>query len=107
MIIYGNHNAWFGEIAGRPFRFDLPDFYNMIFFILLIPIFIGFIMRNYQNKEVHWFNLYIAPIIATLGAVFLIYALVISSWIHALIYSAVFVILALIGFCFMNSSKKK
>jgi len=100
MIIYGNHNGWFGEIAGRPFRFDLPDFYNMIFFVLLIPIFVGFVIRNRTNKDVHWFNRYVAPIIATLGAAFLIYALVISSPIHALIYVIVFLVLALIGFAF-------
>ncbi|MCL2383811.1 MAG: APC family permease [Oscillospiraceae bacterium] len=102
MVLYGNQNNWFGTLNDRPFRFDLADFYNMMFFMLLIPIFIGFAVRNRKNKEVHWFNRYIAPVIGAGGAAFLIYALISSSPIHAAIYTGVFIALALIGFAFMK-----
>ncbi|MCL2360982.1 MAG: APC family permease [Defluviitaleaceae bacterium] len=100
MVIYGNHNGWFGMLDGRPFRFDLPDFYNMIFFILLIPIFIGFIIKNRGNHEVNLINRFFAPLLAAGGAGFMIYALISSSWVHAVIYASAFVIIGAIGFFF-------
>ena len=102
MIIYGNHNMWFGVLDGRPFRFDLPDFYNMIFFVLLIPIFIGFIFKNRHNLELNVFKRFIAPVLAAGGAGFMIFALVISSPIHAMVYAGAFVVLALVGWIFHN-----
>jgi len=100
MVIYGNHNGWFGYLDGRPFRFDLPDFYNMIFFVLLIPIFIGFVVRNYANKEIGIFNRFAAPLLAAGGAGFMIYALISSSWVHAVVYAVVFVLIVAVGFFF-------
>jgi len=100
MVIYGNHNGWFGYLGGRAFRFDLPDFYNMIFFVLLIPIFIGFLIKNRANKEIGIFNRIIAPLLAAGGAGFMIYALISSSWVHAVVYSAVFILIGAVGFIF-------
>ncbi|MCL2528124.1 MAG: APC family permease [Defluviitaleaceae bacterium] len=105
MIIYGNHNGWFGVLDGRPFRFDLPDFYNMIFFVLLIPIFIGFILRNWGSKDIGLFNRLAAPLLAAGGAGFMIFALVVSSPVHALVYAGVFVVLGLVGFGFWARHK--
>jgi len=98
MVIYGNHNGWFGTLDGRAFRFDLPDFYNMIFFVLLIPIFIGFFIRNFNNQEIGVFNRIIAPLLAAGGAGFMIFALVSSSLIHAIVYGVVFAVIAIVGF---------
>ena len=100
MVIYGNHNNWFGTLDGRPFRFDLPDFYNMIFFVLLIPIFIGFVIRNRNNREVHPINRFVIPVLAAGGAGFMIFALISSSPVHAIVYTAAFVVLGVIGFFF-------
>jgi APA family basic amino acid/polyamine antiporter len=99
-VIFGNHNGWFGSLNGRPFRFDLPDFYNMNFFILLIPIFAGFIARNGRNRDFSRFNRVVAPILAIGGAGFMVFTLIQSSPVHAGIYFGVFVSLALIGFIF-------
>ena len=104
MVIYGNHNGWFGMLDGRPFRFDLPDFYNMIFFVLLIPIFIGFILRNWGSGEVGIVNRLFAPLLAAGGAGFMIFALVSSSPVHALVYAGVFVVLGAVGFLFWRGS---
>jgi len=100
MVIYGNHNGWFGTLDGRAFRFDLPDFYNMIFFALLIPIFIGFIMENHHNREISLFNRFVTPLLAAAGAGFMIFALISSSPIHAAVYAGVFIVLGVIGFLF-------
>ena len=100
MVVYGNHNGWFGVLSGRPFRFDLPDFYNMIFFLLLIPIFIGFVVRNVGNREIGLFNRLVAPLLAAGGAGFMIFALVVSSPVHALVYGGAFVVIGAVGFLF-------
>jgi len=100
-VQYGNQNMWFGTVNERPFRFELPDFYNLIFFVLLIPIFIGFLIRNHKNQEIHWFNRFVAPTIATIGAGFMIYASVISSPIHAVVYMSAFAFFTVIGIIFL------
>ena len=102
MVIYGNHNGWFGTLDGRAFRFDLPDFYNMIFFVLLIPIFIGFVAQNRNNREISAFNRFVVPILATGGAGFMIFALISSSPVHAAVYAGVFILLVVVGFLFMS-----
>ena len=100
MVIYGSYNGWYGVVDGRNFNFNLPDFYNMIFFVLLIPIFVGFILRNYKDKSIHWFNRLIAPALATAGAGFMIYARIAASPVHALVYTIAFVGLGVVGFLF-------
>jgi len=100
MVIYGNYNGWFRLPGGTPFRFFLPDFYNMIFFILQIPIFIGFVARNWRDKGINWFNRLIAPFIAIGGAGFMTFALVDRSWQHAVVYLIIFAILAIGGLPF-------
>ena len=100
MIIYGNRNNWFGTLGGRTFMFDLADFYNMVFFILLVPMFLGFFVRNFRDKSIGWFNRIIAPWLAVGSAVFMVFSLVYASWQHALIYCAAFLLLTLVGAMF-------
>jgi|GEM_PF-23388 len=105
MVIYGNRNGWFGTLGGRRFMFDLADFYNMIFFVLLIPIFIGFVLRHRRDATVHWFNRFVAPVLAVGAAGFMIFALITASWQHAAIYFAAFVVLAGVGALFLLGKK--
>ena len=102
MVIYGNYNDWFRLPGGGPFHFFLPDFYNMIFFILQIPIYIGFIARNWRDKNINWFNRFIAPLMAISGAGFMTFALVQRSWQHAVVYLIIFTILAIGGLPFVR-----
>jgi len=106
MVIYGNRNGWFGTLAGRTFMFDLADFYNMIFFVLLIPIFLGFLLRNFANRDINWFNRIIAPLLAIGAAGFMIFSLVRASWQHAVIYFATFVVLAVVGAFFYGGGRR-
>jgi len=106
IIIFGNHHSWWGYLTdGRQFRFHLPDFYNTLFFTLLIPIFIGFFIHNRTNKDLHPFNRLIMPLIAAGGAAFMNYSLISSSWIHATVYYTTGIILAIIGFAFFTPHK--
>jgi len=105
MVIYGNRNGWYGTLGGRPFMFDLADFYNMIFFVLLIPIFAGFFVRHYKDASIHWFNRFIAPVLAMGAAGFMIFSLVISSPMHAAIYFGAFLVLVLVGVLFYGKRK--
>ena len=82
--------GWFGS-----FRFSLPDFYNFCFFALLIPLFLFSVFK--QNK-LHWFKRIVAPIIATAGAGFMYATYWIGSWIHATVYTGLFLFLAVVGF---------
>ena len=107
MVIFGNHHSWWGYLAdGRQFRFHLPDFYNTLFFSLLIPIFIGFFIHNHNNKDLHLFNRVIMPFIAAGGAAFMNYALISSSLVHAAVYYITGIVLAIIGFLFFKKRKK-
>ena len=103
MVIFGNHHSWWGYLSdGRRFMFHLPDFYNNLFFTLLIPIFIGFFIHNRTNKDIHPFNRLIMPFIAAGGAAFMNYSLASSSWIHSTVYYTTGIVLAIIGFVFFK-----
>lgn len=107
VVILGNHLSWWGYFEdGRRFVFHLPDFYNALFFTLLIPIFIGFFIHNRNNKDIHPFNRLIMPFIATGAATFMNYALISSSWTHAAVYYATGIGLAIIGFLFFKQTPK-
>jgi len=105
LVIYGNYNGWYGTVNGRAFAFNLPDFYNMIFFVLLIPIFAGFVIRHRKDTAIHWFNRFAAPVLAIGGAGFMIYARIASSPVHAAVYFAAFAVLAIIGGFFFGKKK--
>ena len=105
LVLLRNQHGGFGMLNGRPFMFDLADFYNMIFFMLLIPIFFGFMVRHAKDKSVNLFNRIIAPVLAMGAAGFMIFALISASWQHAAIYFAAFAVLALIGACFYGKRK--
>jgi len=94
-VIFANTN-WFAGWFGA-FRFSLPDFYNFSFFAMLVPIFICFAIKQ---KDLHWFKRIIAPIIAIFGAGFMYATYWIGSWLHAVVYTLTFIVLAIIGFLF-------
>ena len=96
MVIYGNQHGWF-FVNGQAFSFVLPDFYNMLFFALLIPMFAGFVVKNYNNQSIHISNRIFAPILAIFGAGLMISTLVLASPTHAVVYTLVFIILSLLG----------
>jgi len=99
-VIFANTN-WFAGWFGT-FRFSLPDFYNFTFFLLLIPIFFCFIVRQ---KELHWFKRIVAPVIAIVGAGFMYATYWIGSWVHAVVYTGVFLFLAVIGFLLYGKNR--
>jgi len=98
-VIFANVNGWFGN-----FNFSLPDFYNFSFFALLVPIFLCFMVKV---KDLHPVKRFLLPLIATGGAGFMFTTYWVGSTIHAIVYTSVFVVLALIGFLIYILNLKK
>lgn len=94
VVVFGNHNWW------TNFEFNLPNFYNTLFFTLLIPIFLGFFVHNRKNNDIHWVNRLVMPFVAVFGAGFMNFSLISSSWVHAVVYYGTGLCLAITGFCF-------
>ena len=91
-VIFANTN-WFAGWFGT-FRFSLPDFYNFSFFALLIPLFICSVAKH---NQLHWFKRVAAPILAVTGAGFMYTTYWIGSWVHGVVYTGTFVLLAVVG----------
>jgi len=89
-VIFAN-NIW-------AFNFSLPDFYNFVFFGLLIPIFICFAIKQ---KGLHPIKRFLMPLAAVFGAGFMFTTYWIGSPLHALVYTATFVCLGLFGLLFI------
>jgi APA family basic amino acid/polyamine antiporter len=94
-VIFANQAGWFGN-----FTFSLPDFYNFAFFALLVPIFLCHMLRAKTDKPL---TRYAFPLLATIGAAFMFATYWIGSPQHALVYTAVFIALAIIGMLFFNT----
>jgi len=88
-VIFVNVNGGFGD-----FSFSLPDFYNYSFFALLVPLFVCYAVRQ---KGLHPVKRFVFPLIATGGAGFMFATYWLGSARHAVVYSATFIILAIIG----------
>ena len=77
--------------------FSLPDFYNFNFFALLVPIFLCFIIKA---KDVHPVKRFVFPSLAVTGAGFMFASYWLGSVFHGVMYSGVFVVLAIVGMVF-------
>jgi amino acid transporter len=91
-VIFANTVGWFGG-----FSFSLPDFYNFGFFGLLIPIFICYAAKQ---KSLSWGKRFLFPLLAVGGAGFMFATYWLGSWLHAAVYSGLFVVLGGVGLCF-------
>ena len=83
------------------FRFWLPDFYNFAFFAMLVPLFFYFMLREKGTV----LKRFVAPIIAIAGASFMFATYWMGSWLHAVVYTATFIFLAIIGFFFSREKR--
>ena len=99
--------AWYAVIffdtVWIGFRFWLADFYNFSFFAMLVPLFFCFMLRERDNV----FKRFVAPIIAIIGASFMFSTYWIGGWLHSVVYTVAFIILAVIGFAFYRSEEPK
>ena len=90
---------WFAVIYANAFyfqnfAFSLPDFYNFAFFALIIPIFVFF---AYRHRELSLVKRFLLPSLAVLGAAFMHTSYWIGSFVHALVYLCVFLVLGAVG----------
>ncbi|MCL2402933.1 MAG: APC family permease [Coriobacteriia bacterium] len=110
MVIFGANSAgWYGDffltISGeRVATFDIAGLVPITLNSFLIPV---FIMTMIKQKDMHWFNRFVAPAAATIGALFLIYAVFYNQAGAALFYLGFFAITMTVGFLYYNHKKAK
>lgn len=91
----GNHMGVYGD-----FFFDIPGLMPISFKVFMIPIFMGMIIKE---KQLGAFNRFVSPIIAIVGALFLIYAIIYNQGMGVLVFAVVFIVLTAIGLVFEKS----
>ncbi|MCL1950478.1 MAG: APC family permease [Turicibacter sp.] len=98
IVSYGaNYAGWYGD-----FFFDVSSYVPVTFNAFLIPIFIRVMARE---KGLGVFNRFIAPALATLGALFMIYAVIYAEGMAVLIYLIVFSAIMALGLKFYHGKK--
>ena len=108
MVIFGaNFAGWYGTFfsdisGGRVGTFDIAGLVPITLNAFLIPV---FIMVMIKQKEMGIFNRFVAPLLATAGAGFLIYAAAYTQSWAALFYLAFFAVVMIIGLFFFNRKK--
>jgi len=101
----GNHAGWFGELTpGQPLPFDVPGLIPIVFQLFLIPVYFGVLAKE---KTLGAFNRFLAPLIATAGSCFLIFAAVLSQGRRVIPFFLVFVVVMLFGALFYRKSAGK
>ncbi|MCL2526226.1 MAG: APC family permease [Coriobacteriia bacterium] len=108
IVIYGaNFTGWYGEFfgsisGGKVSIFDIAGLVPITLNSFLIPV---FIMTMIKQTDLHWFNRFVAPAVATAGASFLIYAVFYTQSGAALFYLGFFAIVMAIGMVYYNHRK--
>ena len=108
MVLYGaNFTGWYGGffsgISGdRVAIFDIAGLVPITLNSFLIPV---FIMTMVTQKDMGWFNRFVAPALATAGACFLIYAAVYTQMGAAVFYIAFFAVVMGIGLVYYRKKK--
>ena len=89
MVAYGgNFAGWYGD-----FFFDMPGLVPITFMGFLIPLYGAMFFKN----DLGVFNRFVAPALAIVGALFLIYAVIYNQGIAVIWYLLVFVMIMAIG----------
>ncbi|MCL2438075.1 MAG: APC family permease [Coriobacteriia bacterium] len=110
MVAWGaNFTGWYGDFfnwvsGGRVATFDIAGLVPITLNSFLIPV---FIMVMIKGKELGWFNRFVAPAAATLGASFLIYAVFYTQAGAALFFLLFFAVVMAIGMLYYNHKKAK
>jgi len=98
LVFAGNFAGWYGD-----FNLELPGLLPIFFLLLLIPI---YIMIMVKEKSLGIFNRFFAPVIASLGCLFLLRAAIMTQgWMRVLVFGAIFVGFMLAGIFFHRRVK--
>lgn len=93
-----NHMGVYGD-----FVFNIPNLIPISFKAFMVPIFIAMM---FKAKNLGIFNRFIAPLTATAGAVFMVYAIVYREGMGVVVFIIIFIILTIIGLLFEKSKTK-
>jgi len=104
LVFAGNRAGWFGELVpGQPLPLDLPGLVPIFFQGFLIPI---FVLVMVKEKTLGVFNRFIAPLVAMIGALFLLYAAINTQRMRFVWFFLIFLAVMLIGALFYKKSPK-
>jgi len=93
-----NFAGWYGS-----FNFDIPGLIPITFQGFLIPLYI-YIMKT--QTQLSTFNRFVAPIVATMGALFLIFAAVTTQGLHTvMVYLAIFATIMGLGLVLLSKKE--
>jgi len=88
VLVGGNFLGWFGR------NIDIPGLSSIFFWLMLIPIFLFMMIKQ---KDLHWFNRFVAPGIAIAGACFMVGAAIYTHGFNVVIFTIAAVIIMGIG----------
>jgi len=98
LVFAGNRAGWYGDVF-----LDLPGLVPIFFVLFLIPI---YVMIMAKEKHLGVFNRFCAPLIASAGCLYLLYAAIISQgWARVLVFTAIFAGFMLFGGLFYRRKK--
>ncbi|MCL2846473.1 MAG: APC family permease [Firmicutes bacterium] len=99
MLFGGNFAGWYGWAPGDgPMPVDLPGFAPITFWAFLVPILIGMMIKQ---RDLNFFNRFIAPGAAIAGCIFMIYAAVDIHRLNVVWYLLAFGVIMGIGALFL------
>jgi len=93
VLVGGNGLGWF---AGR--NINIPVLSSVFFWLMLIPIFVCMIIKQ---KDLHWFNRFVAPSLAIVGALFMIVAAIYVHRVNVAIFAIAAAVIMGIGVLFI------
>ncbi|MCL2588597.1 MAG: APC family permease [Oscillospiraceae bacterium] len=100
LVFSGNFAGWYGE-----FNLDLPGLVPVFFQFFLIPVYVFVI---FKEKSLGFFNRFCAPLIATIGGGFLVFAANLShpQRMRTLVFGVIFLAIMTLGALFYKKSEK-
>jgi len=96
LLFSGNFAGWYGD-----FNLDLPGLVPVFFQFFLFPVYLLII---FKERSLGGFNRFIAPLLATAGSVFLIYAAITTQGTRILVFGVIFLVIMIFGNCFYKKS---
>jgi len=105
LVLLCSEMGWFGHYrfvnVGENVYFDIGDIAAIGFYILCVPIFFAFIIKE---KQMPWYKRFLMPVLAVCAASFMVVALFLNNWELALIYIGAIVLILLIGLPFYRKT---
>jgi len=97
VLLGGNFMGWYGT------NIDIPGLASIFFWAMLIPIFVAMI---FKQKDLNWFDRFVAPVIAIAGAIFMVYASIDAQRMNVLWFALATLVIIGFGALFLIKNHK-